>query len=409
MNERWRRPARVVGALVVALSAVGLTQLGSLADAAKLVAVTMGCTAAAWAGCLAAAAWLRRAPSIRAHIFISTATAAIATATGGWLVARWLFDWDEEIPAVAALLFLSVGAKGMLASISLSRQLEEASRSLVAAVGRMSLSQAAPELEEGALEVGELARRLDTLSGWLQEVRNRERALEKSRRELFAGVSHDLRTPLAAVRALAEALEDGLVSDHAEVTRYHQTIRSEVDRLSQLVDDLFELSRIEAGSLHLQLERVAVDELVSEALAHAAPLAQQKGVRLEGRLVEGFPAVRLSEPHIFRVLTNLLDNAVRHTPDGGQVSLHAGVSDDAVRIAIVDQCGGVAEAHLPHLFEAGFRGDSAHREAGGAGLGLTIARGLVEAHGGTISARNDDGGCRFTFSLPVEGPTHDKG
>ena len=405
MSEKWRRPARVAVALIIALGVVGLSELRSLTDAAKLLAVTVGATTLAWAGCLFGAWWFNRGPSIRAHIFISTASAAIATATGGWLVARWLFDWETEIPVAAAVVFLTIGAKGMLASLSLSRQLEQASRSLLAAGRRMSPEDASPpQLEEGALEVRELARHLDTLSGRLEEVRVRERALERSRRELVAGVSHDLRTPLAAVRALAEALEDGFVSDQAEVAEYHRRIRSDIDRLSQLVDDLFELSRIEAGSLHLHLELVAVDDLLSEALAQAAPLARQKGVRLEGRVVEPLPGVRLSEHHVFRVLTNLLDNAIRHTPHGGQVSLQAGVADNSVSVAIVDQCGGVAETDLPHLFEAGFRGDSPHRDTGGSGLGLTIARGLVEAHRGTISATNQDGGCRFTFSLPVDGP-----
>ncbi|MDP9072167.1 MAG: HAMP domain-containing histidine kinase [Actinomycetota bacterium] len=405
MSEQWRRPARVATAFVAALAVVGLTRLDSPADAAKLFAVTTACTALAWAACVFGAAWLKRAPSIRAHVFISTASAAIATATGGWLVARWLFDWEDEIPVLAAALFLVVGAKGMLASLSLSKQLEDASASLVTAANRMSPEDARSlGLEPGSLEVIQLARQMDILSERLEELRAREHALEKSRRELVAGVSHDLRTPLAAVRSLAEALEDGLVFEDSEVARYHRRIRSEADHLSQLVDDLFELSRIEAGSLQLQLEPVALEDLLSEALAQAAPAAEHKGVPVEGRILDPLPEVRVSESHVFRVLTNLLDNALRHTPAGGRVSLEAGAADDHVWVAVGDECGGVADEDLPHLFEAGFQGESTPLRHAGSGLGLTIARGLVDAHGGTISVSNEERGCRFTVSLPVQGP-----
>ena len=402
MSEKRRRPARVVGLFIVAIALVSAGSLHSPADAATLLAVTAVCTVVSWGLCVIGAAWLKRPPSIRAHIFISTASAAMATATGGWLVARWLLDWEDDIPLLAAAIFLVVGAKGMLAALSLSKQLEEASGSLITAAKRMSPQDADEvSVEQNSLEVNQLARQLDTLSGKLEELRARERSLEKSRRELVAGVSHDLRTPLAAARALAEALEDGLVSTEEEVAQYHRRIRKEIDRVSQLVDDLFELSRIEAGSLQLHPELVALEDLISEALAQAAPLADQQGVRLEGHVLEAMPEVRLSEPHVFRVLTNLLDNALRHTPPGGRVSLEAGRGADTVWVSVRDECGGVADEHLPRLFEPGFRAETGHPPDGRSGLGLAIVRGLVQAHGGTTSVRNEDHGCRFTVSLPL--------
>lgn len=403
MSEKGRRPARVVGLFIVAIGLVSVGRLDSATDAATLLFVTAACTALAWAMCVGGAAWLKRPPSIRAHIFISTASAAMATATGGWLVARWLFDWEDDIPLPAAVVFLVVGAKGMLAALSLSKQLEQAGGSLIAAAKRISPEDAADvKLEQGSLEVNQLASQVDMLSGKLEELRARERSLEKSRRELVAGVSHDLRTPLAAVRAMAEALEDGVVSAEAEVAQYHRRIGKEIDRVSQLVDDLFELSRIEAGSLQLRLAPVALDDLISEALAQAAPLADQEGVRLEGHVREPLPELRLSEPHVFRVLTNLLDNAIRHTPRGGRVSLEAGRDEDGVWVSVRDECGGVSDEDLPRLFEPGFRGKASHAPDGGSGLGLAIVRGLVGAHGGTTSVRNEDHGCRFTVSLPAE-------
>ncbi len=164
MSEKGRRPARVVGLFIVAICLVGLGRLGSATDAATLLVVTAACTTLAWALCALGAAWLRRPPSIRAHIFISTASAAMATATGGWLVARWLFDWEEDIPLLAAVVFLVVGAKGMLAALSLSKQLEQASGSLIAAAKRISPEDGADvHLEQNSLEVNQLASQVDML------------------------------------------------------------------------------------------------------------------------------------------------------------------------------------------------------------------------------------------------------
>src|SRR5690606_4477585 len=149
-----------------------------------------------------------------------------------------------------------------------------------------------------------------------------ERALERSRRELVAWVSHDLRTPIAGIRAMVEALDDGVVSESADVDRYHARLTAEADRLARLVDDLFELSRIEADALGLTLERVPLGELVSDAVGAVAAMAHAKGVALDGRVDGGpGPAVAGSAPELGRVVRNLLDNAIRHTPPGGAVEV----------------------------------------------------------------------------------------
>jgi len=251
-------------------------------------------------------------------------------------------------------------------------------------------------------------RRLAADSMWAAEARERERRLEASRRDVVAWVSHDLRTPLAGLRAMVEALEDGVVSDPATVREYHRRVRVEADRMAGLVDDLFELSRIHAGALRLSLAAVPLCDVVSDAVATAAPMAQAKGVTVQAR-PDDYGVVRASEAELGRVLANLLVNAVRHTPAEGVVTVSGGADADGGWIAVTDGCGGIPEEDLPQLFDVAFRGAAARtpvspaagHHAPGAGLGLAIARGLVEAHHGQIAVCNADGGCRFTVRLPA--------
>jgi signal transduction histidine kinase len=255
-------------------------------------------------------------------------------------------------------------------------------------------------------ELARLHRELELTSRCLEQARTREHALDGSRRELVAWVSHDLRTPLAGIRAIVEALEDGVVDDPETVTRYYATLRGEADRLAELVDDLFELSRAQAGVIQLQLERVSLGDLVSDALAGASPIAAAKGVRLEGRL-DGPPAeLEVSTSEVLRALRNILENAIRHTPSDGSVTIEAGSDDGGAYVAVIDTGGGIPDRDLPRVFEVAFRGDAARTPGdAGAGLGLAIARGFVEAHRGDITVRNENGGCRFTVHLPLPGRT----
>jgi signal transduction histidine kinase len=236
----------------------------------------------------------------------------------------------------------------------------------------------------------------------------RERALERSRRELVAWVSHDLRTPIAGIRAMVEALDDGVVDSPDDVARYHGQLIGEADRLARLVDDLFELSRIEADALQLTLERVPLGELVSDAVGSVTAVAHAKGVRLDGR-VDGSgeggagPAVSGSAPELSRVVRNLLDNAIRHTPAGGTVEVSVRHDGGRAEVSVHDGCGGIPDDDLDRVFDLAYRGDSARTPGGafGAGLGLAIARGLVDAHRGDIAVHNERGGCRFTVRLPL--------
>jgi len=231
--------------------------------------------------------------------------------------------------------------------------------------------------------------------------RERERALETSRRELVSWVSHDLRTPLAGIRAMAEAIEDGVADDAETVERYCRRIRVEADRLAEMIGDLFELSRISAGTLGLSLAQVALADLVADALASAEPMARAKGVRLHGSTDSAVP-VTADAAEIGRVLRNLLVNAIRHTPSDGTVEVVGASESGRAYVAVSDSCGGIPESDLGRVFDVAFRGSTARTpDDGGAGLGLAIARGIVEAHDGDIDVSNTGAGCRFVVRLPA--------
>ncbi|HEX8632479.1 MAG TPA: histidine kinase dimerization/phospho-acceptor domain-containing protein, partial [Catenuloplanes sp.] len=231
-----------------------------------------------------------------------------------------------------------------------------------------------------SLGVGWLfGRRLALAAVWADQARARERQMEAARRDLVAWVSHDLRTPLAGLRAMAEALEDGVIHDPTTVAEYHRRIRVQTDRMTRLVDDLFELSRINAGALRLTLSTVPLAEVVSDAIASTTPLADSRGIRLVAA-ESGWPAVRASEPELSRVVANLLVNAVRYTPQDGTVTVDAGRDANSVWLAVADTCGGIPDHDLPRVFDVAFRGERARtprhaadvvrKDSGGGGLGL---------------------------------------
>ncbi|GAB3651123.1 sensor histidine kinase [Glycomyces tarimensis] len=282
-----------------------------------------------------------------------------------------------------------------------AKQVGAYARTMVGVDGRITTGLAPAVTGPGELAV--LAAELADVSRRLDESQRRERALEASRRELIAWVSHDLRAPLATIRAMAEALDDDVVDDDTTVKRYHSQIRTDAERLTALVDDLFELSRIHSGSLRLGAEKIDLCDAVADSLAGVSVAAELKGVDLRER-ISATPPVEVSAREFCRALDNLFENAIRHTPAGGTVVIETAGRGDAALVHVTDQCGGIPGADLPRVFDIAFRGDEARqRDDRGGGLGLAITRGLIEAHDGTVSVANRDGGCRFTVRLPVGG------
>lgn len=368
----------------------------------QLVALAAG-TAAVAAAVGALVLHTLRTRTIGVQAAAVALVAVVAVGVGAWAGAQAMFLSDHDLGALAVML-LAAGAVGVVAALLLGRRVGRVSRSLAEVartLGDGTRNGAAGSAVPAPQELARLREELELTSTRLDEARARERALDASRRELVAWVSHDLRTPLAGIRAVIEALEDGVVDDPETIARYHTTVREEADRLAALVDDLFELSRTQAGVLRLHLERVSLGDLVSDAIAGAAAVAAAKGVRLEGRLDGKSRSLSVSAPEVLRALRNILENAIRHTPSDGTVVVEAGFDAGNAYVSVVDSGGGIPDPDLPRVFDVAFRGDAARTPGTGAGLGLAIARGLVEAHRGEITVRNENGGACFTVRLPL--------
>jgi signal transduction histidine kinase len=241
---------------------------------------------------------------------------------------------------------------------------------------------------------------------WEQEIRDAERSAEQSRRKLVAFVSHDLRTPLAGIRAVAEAIADGVVSEH-EVREHAKHIEQESIRLSEMVDDLFEMSKINAGAITPAYDKVALDEVIYDVMAAHRITADRAGVDLQAALPGAPIKVIGSDRALVRVLSNLVANAIAHTPPGGSVSLGLGVDVHGAWARVDDTGVGIDEADLARVFDVAYRGSNGRVPRAdsslpsGSGLGLAIAAGLVQAHHGTLSAHNLGDGARFEVRLPL--------
>jgi signal transduction histidine kinase len=224
------------------------------------------------------------------------------------------------------------------------------------------------------------------------------RQVEDARRGLVAAASHDLRTPLASLRLLVEAVDDGVAGEDRD--RYLAEIRTHVAVLSDLIDDLFELSRIEAGDISWTMRRVELGDLIGDTVAAFRTSAEERGVRLSAELPGGEVVAEADAEKVQRVLYNLIQNAIRHTPADGSVTVRAKGGPGEVEVEVADSGEGIPAAQSERVFEAFYRGDSA-RDGDGAGLGLAISRAIVEAHGGRIWLEDGHPGTRVRFTLPA--------
>ena len=319
--------------------------------------------------------------------------------------ARAMFISGHDLSLLLTMLTfaaaLSVGF-GLLYAMPLSSRIGR----VRAGTERIAGGQLGSEVRvEGHDEVAGLADDFNRMARALEKAAEREREMEQARRDLVAAVSHDLRTPLTSTRALIEALADGITTDPQTERRYLSSASRELEHLSRLVDDLFELARIDAGLLQLTLEEASLHDMISDTIASFQPQAEQKGVRLAGEISGDVDPVLANPPRLQRVLHNLVSNALRHTPPDGAVTLRATREGEEAHVEVSDTGEGIAAEDLPHVFERSFRGEQSRTrperdDAPSTGLGLAIARGLVEAHGGTMDVESDPGrGSRFYFTL----------
>jgi signal transduction histidine kinase len=310
----------------------------------------------------------------------------------GVLVAstRFLFRFWRQLliaGAVAAAVALGVArwlARGMTQPL---RDMAKAARQMERGDYRQRVVTASRD------EVGQLAVAFNRMSSELER-------LEQGRRELVANVSHELKTPISALRAHLENLLDGVEQPNPETL---EVMLAQSERLGRLVDQLLELSRLESGELPLRREEVRLRPLVSRVLSEIEVARADRDVELVQEVPEDLPPVFADAERVHQVLFNLLDNAVRFTPSGGRVRVTADRHNGSVDVAVHDTGPGIAPEHLTRVFERFYRVDTSRsRDGGGTGIGLAIARSVVEAHGGRIWAESEPGrGSRFTFELPV--------
>ncbi len=256
---------------------------------------------------------------------------------------------------------------------------------------------------DGRDEVADLAKTFNRMSAELGESFARQRHMEEERRQMMAAVSHDLRTPLSSLRVMIEAINDGVVSDPAEIRRYLRLMQQESENLGKLIDDLFELVRLESGGIELRLAAVPLIELVTETVDGMSAQAQERGIELRAICPPELPALVIDGPRMQRVLFNLIQNALHHTPTGGTVEVEVRRAGEHVELLVTDTGSGIAPEDRAHVFERFYRGDKARsrsNDGAGAGLGLAIARGIVEAHRGSITVESPPGkGARFVVQL----------
>lgn len=294
--------------------------------------------------------------------------------------------------AVAAVAAIAVAA---VTGMFVARRIVGPLRAMSRATRRIAAGRYDERVPvRGDDELGELAESLNAMARTLQ-------ATEQRRLDLISDVSHELRTPLTVIEGYMDGLIDGVVEPSEETW---SLVRAEAGRLHRLVDEMQELSRAEAGGLPLHLREVSPREVVEQAAGLLGPLFAEKGVRMEVSVPEDLPPVLADRDRVVQVLDNLLSNALKYTPSGGEVSLSARRAKDEVSFRVTDSGEGIAPEHLPHLFERFYRVEgSRSRENGGVGVGLTICRTLVEAMGGRIHAESagPGRGAAFEFTLPV--------
>jgi signal transduction histidine kinase len=320
-------------------------------------------------------------PHDTAVVLIALSTAVALAVVGAWLVTRRV---------MAGFHRLGAGVDRLVADHDQQPSTDAQPGSRPEPTGDDSLPA---ELTAALADLAEARRAI-------AESRRRERAAEQARRELVSFMSHDLRTPLAGLRALSEGLEDGVIAD---VPRALSHLRTTVSRMTVLVDDLFALSRVQGTVDAKERRQVSLAEVINDVASEAAATAESARVDLSVDVAAGDRlAVLGNHDDLTRAFANLVANAIRHTDAGLGVFVRAGRADDgAIMVAVVDQCGGIPPEHLARVFDTGWRGNSSRTSAdGGAGLGLAIAHGVVSSHDGRIEVRNTADGCSFEVELP---------
>jgi signal transduction histidine kinase len=369
---------------------------GELAHLALLMLPAGAITALAAAGLRR---FLVRAPV--AAVLVAVAVIAVLVAVANLAVLGALMFVDPHDAALVGILLAYAAASGVAAALVVARTTTRAVGQLADVARRLGDGDLRARV--GALGAGEelevLARSLDDMAGRLGDSLAREREAESQRRNLVTAVSHDLRTPLAGLRAMVESIQDGVVSDAPTLRRYMVEMQRSVESLVELVDDLFELVQLDAASIDLESRRAALSDVVNSAASACRAQTFEKRLIVETQL--GDAAGTPCSPRLTRVLQNLLQNAIRHTPADGTIRIEARSLPTGVEVVVADEGDGIPEDALDKVFEPFWRADVA-RSTPGSGLGLAIAKRIVESLGGRIGVESEvHRGTRFAIELPL--------
>jgi signal transduction histidine kinase len=397
----------VIGIVVIVALTLGFFMLlmSPPSDELALMALFLGITAfvSALAGYAAYRfGWINMSPTLRWTLLGGYALASILTFFNVWFSAQLMFASPHDLQ-LAIVLLAFAGGIAMILGYFFSSTVTERILSLKSAAEKIARGDLKTRVHiTGRDELGALALTFNQMAEQLQAADKKQRELEGLRRDLVAWASHDLQTPLTSMRAILEALADGVVDDPDMVKRYLNTAQRDVMSLSALIDDLFQMSQLDAGGFPLNLDRSSLRDLVSDTLESFSELAYRGSITLEGKVDANVDPVRMDTQAIGRVLNNLISNALRHTPVGGEILLLARRTDSGVEVSVRDTGEGIHARDIPHIFDRFYRGEkSRNRGTGGAGLGLAIARGIVRAHGGDIQVESEAGkGTQFTFTIP---------
>jgi signal transduction histidine kinase len=355
-----------------------------------------------WLALVHAGLSMRRLGTFRLQYAVAVTSAiGVALIAVFWTADR-MFVSDHDAGVLASLM-LFAGVVGARNAMLLADRTAHDVEALGDGLGTFAAGDLSHRIEPaGPRELRDLADSANEMAAALEHARGERDDADRARRNLIASVSHDLRTPLTSLRLLVEAIDDGVVAGPEETAEALRRAKQHVATLSTLVDDLFELARLEAGDISWTLSQVGVAELIDETVEAFRPQAEQKGLVLTESVPSDVVPVRGNPEKLQRVLYNLMQNAVRHTPQDGTVTLRAERDDGFVRIEVADDGDGIPPDQAEHVFERFFRGGDGARNGTGAGLGLSISRAIVEAHGGRIWIEpGEKRGTRVVFTVPA--------
>ena len=346
--------------------------------------------------------WFHRFPYLSWTLLSGYVLSGLLTYLNVFFTARLMFINNHDLILASILLVFATGiavALGYFVSSAVTDKI----RALNVGAHEVANGNLSARVQAiGRDEMAMLAHSFNDMAAQLDEAARKKAELEQMRRDLIAWVGHDLRTPLASVRAILEALSDGIIDDPATIDRYLYTAKRDIGTLTQLLDDLFELSKMDAGGLQLDMLPNSLSDLISDTLESFTEQVQEKGIVLSGDVAPGIDPIIFDARQISRVLNNLIGNAIRYTSNGTRVHVHAQPTAAGVEVTVADTGDGIPHEDLPHIFDQFYRGEkSRNRATGGSGLGLAIAKGIVESHGGQIGVQSQLGrGTAFTFMLP---------